>query len=370
LHHRDPYGPSVTREIQLAYEGKEQRFAYPLYVVFLLAPTAWMQFHSAQIIFWCFLEVVTALSLALWLSVVGVRLSIPDRVILFATVLLSIPVLQGLSLLQFGLLIAALLSGTAVAIRSGYSFLAGTLLAMATIKPPMCLLAVCWFALWVSGDWRRRQPLLWGFGGTLTVLVLATEYLVPGWLFRYPGVLAAYAKYAGTAPLIDVFLPHFLRWPVTIASLLVAAMFCWKVRRQPANSIHFIFALALVLTLTVIIIPTALPPYNHVLLLPALLLIFRHWPTLWSCKSWFRIALSLFVGVAILPWLLALIATLGFLVSPHPWSLHIVLVPLFTSLDLPIAVMGLLFLLARMLPSIAVTNDVPPALPVLRTVNK
>jgi hypothetical protein len=30
LHHRDPYSAEVTEEIQLAYEGREQRFNYPL----------------------------------------------------------------------------------------------------------------------------------------------------------------------------------------------------------------------------------------------------------------------------------------------------------------------------------------------------
>src|SRR5579863_4074972 len=104
LHHRDPYGAAVTREIQLAYDGREQRFAYPLYVILFLAPTVGMQFHSAQIIFWWFLAAATGLSLALCLSLVRVQLSSYARFTLFATVLLSVPVLQGLSLLQFGLL--------------------------------------------------------------------------------------------------------------------------------------------------------------------------------------------------------------------------------------------------------------------------
>ncbi len=50
LHGRDPYSAEVTREIQIGYYGEvldgsrpdspkdQQRFAYPVYVVFLLAP--------------------------------------------------------------------------------------------------------------------------------------------------------------------------------------------------------------------------------------------------------------------------------------------------------------------------------------------
>src|SRR5882757_10819157 len=49
LHHRNPYSPEITREIQRGYYGREldprrprdpideQAFAYPVYVTFLLA---------------------------------------------------------------------------------------------------------------------------------------------------------------------------------------------------------------------------------------------------------------------------------------------------------------------------------------------
>jgi len=58
LHHRDPYGAEVSREIQVAYYGHaletagadhgrdEQRFAYPVYVVFFLPQLS--NYHSRQ----------------------------------------------------------------------------------------------------------------------------------------------------------------------------------------------------------------------------------------------------------------------------------------------------------------------------------
>ena len=60
LHHRDPYGPEVTREIQAGYYGRplepgraddpkdQQGFAYPVHVVFLLAPTIGLPFPVVQ----------------------------------------------------------------------------------------------------------------------------------------------------------------------------------------------------------------------------------------------------------------------------------------------------------------------------------
>ena len=58
LNHRDPYSDEVTGDIQRGVWGRtldpknpndpqdEMRFAYPLYVVFLLAPTVTLQFES------------------------------------------------------------------------------------------------------------------------------------------------------------------------------------------------------------------------------------------------------------------------------------------------------------------------------------
>src|SRR5579863_7450866 len=60
LHHRDPYSPELTREIQIGYYGRaldparpqdpmdQQSFAYPVYVVFLFAPTMTFPFAVVQ----------------------------------------------------------------------------------------------------------------------------------------------------------------------------------------------------------------------------------------------------------------------------------------------------------------------------------
>lgn len=359
LHHRDPYSAEVTREIQLAYDGKEQRFSYPLYAILFVTPIIGLPFHSAQIVFWWLLAAVTGLSLALWLSVIPCRLSLFARVTLFAMVFCSVPVLQGLSLLQFGLLVAALLSGSVAAVVAGHLFLAGMLLALATIKPPMSLFAICWFAVWTTGDWRRRWPLLQGFATALVVLIVASECLVPGWVFRYPGILATYAKNAAPAPLISVFLPPSWVWPVALGGLVGTALYCWRVRRQPASSPYFILALAFVSTLAVLIIPTALSPYNHLLLLPAVLLILRHWTKLWSRGILSRVVISLLAGIALLPWLLAPVVMVALLVPARAWLMNFRLGPLYVSLLLPFAVLGLLFLLANALSSTSATNEVP-----------
>jgi hypothetical protein len=119
------------------------------------------------------------------------------------------------------------------------------------------------------------------------------------------------------------------------------------VRRQPASSTHFILALAFVSMLTVLIIPTALSPYNHLLLLPAVLLILHQWTQLWSRSSLSRIVICLLAGVGILPWLLALVVTVASLTTTQAGLANFRLAPLYASLLLPFAVLGLLLLVAR-----------------------
>src|SRR5271154_2421333 len=87
LRGRDPYSPAVTREIQQGYYGRpldpsrpgdpkdQQGFAYPVYVVFFLAPTIHLPFEIVQRIFFWFLLGFTLATVPLWLRVL--RCSVP-----------------------------------------------------------------------------------------------------------------------------------------------------------------------------------------------------------------------------------------------------------------------------------------------------
>jgi hypothetical protein len=359
LHHRDPYGDEVNRELQIAYYGKEldpsrpeerrdqQRFAYPLYFVFFVAPMVGMEFHTVRIVFWWVLAVCAVVNVLLWLRFLRVRLSPLALVALFALVLTSIPVIQNLSILQPFLLPACFIAGAAAVVVSRRLFLAGALLAVATVKPQICLLPMAWFALWVCSDWKRRRSLLLGFTITLAALVLASEWLLPGWLIRYPSILMAYAEYTRATSFLGTLLPSPLYWLVTILVLATVADFCWRVRRQPPDSAAFAIALSLVLTLTVLIVPAVVQPFNHILLLPAVLLAIRHWQELRQGNIVTRAATSLFCLCAFLPWLLAVVAVSKPLTPHTDWLLKMWSVPLAASMALPFAAFGFLIVLSR-----------------------
>src|SRR5579862_1892672 len=118
LHGRNPYSPEVSHEIQMGFYGRpieqsydkprfeiidEQRFVYPLYVVFLLAPSAYWDF--AQIQTWApvLFAAVTAISLWLWMRVLNWRPSALAIAALAMLVLSSPQLAQGLRLRQLGL---------------------------------------------------------------------------------------------------------------------------------------------------------------------------------------------------------------------------------------------------------------------------
>lgn len=79
LHHRDPYGSGVTREIQTWIYGHpnppgggrsvhDHQFVYPAYVCFLLWPAMHFTFGTAQNAMFVLLAIATAGSVWLWLQ--------------------------------------------------------------------------------------------------------------------------------------------------------------------------------------------------------------------------------------------------------------------------------------------------------------
>jgi len=131
LHHRDPYGPEVTREIQAGYYGRplepgraddpkdQQGFAYPVHVVFLLAPTIGLPFPVVQTGFRWLLVILTLASVFLWLRVLRWRPGIAVTAILIVLTIGSYPAMQGIMLQQLTLVVSALLAGCAAALIGG-----------------------------------------------------------------------------------------------------------------------------------------------------------------------------------------------------------------------------------------------------------
>jgi len=247
LHHRDPYSPEVTREIQTGYYGRpldserkddpkdQQGFAYPLHVVFLLAPTIGFPFPTVQTGFRWLLVVLTLASVILWLRVLRWRPGNTVAGILIVLTLGSYPAMQGIMLQQLTLVVSALLAGCAAALVGGNFVLAGFLLALATVKPQLALPVVGWLVLWAISDWRKRQGFLWSFGLTTAIFLSAAEYILPGWIGRFRDAVAAYRQYTGGAgSLLDVLTTPVVGKIISAVVVFASAITGWRFRRVAA----------------------------------------------------------------------------------------------------------------------------------------
>jgi len=357
LHGRDPYSAEVTREVQAGYYGRpldasrpadpkdQQAFAYPLYVVFYLAPTVRFPFDLVRQGFFWFLLVLTVCSIPIWLRVLDWRLVWSMQWVVIALTLGSLVVLQALKLQQMTLLVAALLAIAIALLMRDRGIEAGILLALATIKPQLICGLLLWLAIWTTGDWKHRYRWMISFLTTLIVLCVAAELYLPHWISRFWQAAHEYQAYTYAVPLLDKLIPMPLSRLAELGVGIGMVLSSWRYRRVVHSSSDFALMACLVLVLTLMIIPTyAL--YNQVLLIPSLLLIARDRRTLWDTNRVSRFLVAAVAVLLIWPYFSGtILAGLSFFMSREvvqkAWA-----VPGWTALTLPVAVAALMWLVA------------------------
>jgi hypothetical protein len=356
LHQRNPYGDDIAIEIQKGYYGRaldsarpndpkdRQGFAYPVYVVFLLAPLIGLPFHEVQIFFHWLLIFMTAVSVWLWLR--ALRWNPPPLTTLAFIVLTlgSVPAVQGIKLQQLSLLVAALLAGAAACAASGLLFCSGALLALATIKPQLAWPLAAWLLGWAMSDWRVRRRLVFGFALVMALLLAGAQVVLPGWLRMFVEGIQQYHRYTQNQSVLDMLVPWAASGRILAAAAVLACIFfLWKLRRAPADAEGFGRALALVMALTVLVVPM-FAPYNQVLLLPAILVLARD-------RAWFTsqsraLRFGYMAGAFALAWQWIASLTLSgtYLFGSRGWALNGWKWPFLATFTLPVLVFGLMFL--------------------------
>ncbi len=350
---KNPYGPEVTREIQTAFYGHtiqqtyadptaiidEQRFAYPVYVVFLLAPAAHLGFDTVRAWAPFVLALFVAASVQLWLSVL--KWKPPPTVVLALTVfVLATPqIAQGMRLRQLGLIVGSLLALATWLVLRDYLMAAGTILAVCTIKPQMVVLALAWFLIWSTGDLGKRWRLAAGFGAGLAILVGAGEWILPGWLPSFFQGLAAYRKYGPFSSLLQVVLGAALGTAVALMVVGGLLILAWTNRKHAADSPEFTLSLSAFLLGTGLAVPLV-PPFNQVLLILPALMVVRDWAML------SRSARALFAVVIGWPW----IASAAMLIFPPQLKSHS---------HLPLLPSALVLLVPFLLPVLVAARRTP-----------
>jgi hypothetical protein len=355
LRGRDPYRPEVTREIQQGYYGRpldasragdpidQQGFAYPVYVVFYLAPTLRLDFGIVQRVFFWILVFITAASVLLWLRVLDWRMSYTAQAAIVALSLGNLPVLQGLKLQQLTLLVAAMCAAAVALLVAGRPLLAGTVLALATIKPQLVLPLLLWLGIWSLGYLRRRYRWAAAFLVVMMILCAGSELVLPHWIGRFWRAIGEYWQYTQATPMLEAMLGKPFGRLVEVLLAALAVMFCFRWRKSAVSNDGFQSATCLVMTLTVVTVPT-FSLYNQVLLIPAILLIARNRRTIWAGSLVGRVLLIFVAGLLAWQWLsAAALAGLSFVLARETVERAWV-VPLWAVPQIPLAVAGLMLI--------------------------
>jgi Glycosyltransferase family 87 len=362
FHHRDPYSEAVTREVQIWANGRviggndaqrqdQNRFVYPLYFLFLLAPFTRLSFEQIQEIMRVFLPLLALGTVLLWMRAIQWRVESAWLVVICLLSLTNFPMLESIYLQQPGLFAAAFLAGACASLVSGRMILAGTLLAFSTIKPQLSLIVSLWFMHWSFADWRQRKKLVLSFAISLLALFAASEFLVHGWIHEFIHAVTAYQQYNGTSSLLTLALGRNAWLALAIIGFCVVVSMAWRVRYELATSERFSLMFCTALTYTIVVIPTMYPT-AQIILLPAAFLTMKEATEIWSAGRLRRVMFVAVLSSAAWPCIVAGVLFLFQLAIPLERLRQLWIVALAPVLALPSALFLLLVIYGN-IPSVS-----------------
>ncbi|MGA9509801.1 MAG: glycosyltransferase family 87 protein [Candidatus Sulfotelmatobacter sp.] len=365
LHHRDPYSPQTTRQVQIDLFGRTVdarvfgappdywTFAYPAITDALLWPIGLLPFSQVRIGFGLFLGTLTALSVVLWVRIVHPRVGPLTVGVLVILTLSSYAVLEGLFAEQMGLLVGFLLAASLAALVRRRLFFSGSLLALALIKPQVMLLIGTYLLLWSLARWRTRWHFAGGFFLTSSLLGVSSLLIWPHWITEWVRVLSSYRRYSNP-PLVSHLLgsqvfgnqiSRLLGAILIVALLFSAATLSWRMRFAPSDSRDFRLTISLLLAVTTIAVVPGHAVYDDVVLLPGIILIASCWRDFAPSKP-FRVTLAVAAFALFWQWICAPFAiALRPMVSQEFASTFLLTLPIRTAASIPFGVCALLGLM-------------------------
>jgi hypothetical protein len=379
---RDLYSEEMTREIQIGLYGRpldpnrptdpvdRRVFPYPAFADLLFWPAAEFPFERVRVAIVCMLAALTFAGILLWLRALDWRLSGKWLAVILLLTLCSYPALEALFAAQLGLLVAFLLAASLVALQRNRFLLAGILMAITTIKPQVTVLAIFYFLVWSLDDWRVRGRFWIGFFSTLLLLVGASLIVMPHWIESWTHTVLAYRHYTRPPLVTEVLtspLGSQLSAPTTLvltaASIIVAIVLAWRNRAAAFDSFAFWITLTILLSITTIIILPGQAVYDHLILLPGILLAVRYRNKLLEAGRVPRILLGIGSLVLFWPWVAAFVLILlRPLLAPAIFdSTAVFALPLRSAASLPFAVLALLAWTWRIATSPVPSKPVNPA---------
>jgi Protein of unknown function (DUF2029). len=358
INHRDPYSPELTADIQRGVWGRtvdarnpgdpkdQSRFAYPLYVVFVLAPTVLFPFFLAKNLFIAGAIVTGILSVWCWLRLFHPGCSRFQFAICSVLFLGSWPFVLALRVHQPALLAFTLISAAIAATSTGKLKLAGVLLAFSAIKPQSVIGVVGWLLLWSLSRWRHRKGLFLSFTLAFTLMLIAAEIMLPGWIWKWREAMSAYLQYAPLPGVyVEMMFGNRIGKLVGILITLGISLFCWKSRQDESHTDRFKLAPALILTANLVITPVW-HAYDHIFLLPSAILLWE-WRERFFCLKPVQRGILRFSVLSVLwQWLAGLIAIAIVMIAPK-LALNLRVLPYISILLFPAVILTSLMLIGR-----------------------
>jgi Glycosyltransferase family 87 len=358
LNQHDPYSPEVTADIQKGVWGRtvdsrkpgdptdESRFAYPLYVVFILAPMIVIPFPAATALFIVLGLIAGSLSAWFWSRLLGRGNSVFHVIITIVLFLGSWPFVLALRVHQPALIVFALMSGAMMAVVAQRPWIAGVLLALATIKPQSVIGIVGWLLLWSLSNWKDRKGVLVSFGLTLSAMLGAAEFLVPGWFWEWREAMSAYMRYSPlTGAFVELMFGHLLGKIVGVLVVFGTVLFCWKARKDTPDTNRFKLAPALILSANLFVTPVW-HAYDHIFLLPPAILLWEWREQFFQLKPFQRAVVRFSALALIWQWFGVAVAVCIVIIAPS-LALKLRILPYFTVLLLPPLALASLILIGR-----------------------
>lgn len=309
---QSPYSQATTQAIQEQIYGRpggpgedQYSFVYPFYSFIVFLPFAIFEdFAVARGVLMAVMEVALLAIAGLGVNLARWKIS---PWLLGLVMLFSVFGYHGVHPVintNASVLVALFITLALWAIREEHDVLAGFLLVLATIKPPMVVLLIPFILLWAFT--RQRFLILSSFLGILTLIVVASLLLLPGWPLDFLRQLAAFPDYAlpGTpGAIFKTWLPGIGRQLGWVLSGIMAAILVieWA---QALNKDFRWFYWTACLTLTITnLIGVQTITGNYVALLPAAILVFAIWVERWRWLGRFLTLLSMIALTVGLWWL-------------------------------------------------------------------
>ncbi|MGB7601825.1 MAG: glycosyltransferase family 87 protein [Candidatus Sulfotelmatobacter sp.] len=364
LHHRDPYSPQTTRQVQIDLFGRTVdarvfgappdywTFAYPAIADVLLWPIGLLPFSLVRIGVGFFLAMLTAFSVVLWIRVIHPRAGRLNVASLLILTLSSYAVLEGLFAGQMGLLVGFLLAASLAALVRQKLFFSGSLLALALIKPQVMLLIGAYLLLWSLARWRARWRFAGGFFLMSSLLVASSLLIWPRWISEWLRVVSSYGRYSDPPLVSDLLGTQIeanqvgrLLGTILIVALVVGAVaVSWSMRFAPTDSRDFRLAVSLLLAVTTIAVVPGHAVYDHVVLLPGIILIASYWRDFAASKP-FRVTLAAAALALFWQWICAPVVIALRPVVSAAFFLTSLTLPVRTAASIPFGICALLGLM-------------------------